>query len=93
MEKNEICEGETYKNIKGDTKISTQIKNILKSDEIFFEDEAEYEQIKNELQKYKNEKEQEIEDLEKELKQLKEENAKYEDVDVENDDNVIFYYY
>ena len=86
MEKNEICEGETYKNIKGDSKISTQIKNILKSDEIFFEDEAEYEQIKNELQKYKNEKEQEIEDLEKELKQLKEENAKYEDVDVENDD-------
>ena len=77
----EICDGETYNNIKADSKTTSKINNILKSDEIIFEDENEYKKIKEELEKYKKEKEKEVEDLEKELELLKNENSKYENVD------------
>ena len=64
--------------------MSSKLNNFLKIDEIDFEDENEYQKIKEELEKYKKEKEKEVEDLEKELAQLKKENAIYDDINDEN---------
>lgn len=87
--KKEICNNESLNNIKEELKVPSQIKNILKNDEIFFEDENEYKRIKEELEKYKKEQEKEVEDLEKELAQLKEENAKYNNVIINDGNNNI----
>lgn len=87
--KKEICNNESLNNIKEELKVPSQIKNILKNDEISFEDENEYKRIKEELEKYKKEQEKEVEDLEKELAQLKEENAKYNNVVINDGNNNI----
>jgi hypothetical protein len=87
--KKEICNNESLNNIKEELKVPSQIKNILKNDEISFEDENEYKRIKEELEKYKKEQEKEVEDLEKELAQLKEENAKYNNVIINDGNNNI----
>ena len=87
--KKEIRNNESLNNIKEELKVPSQIKNILKNDEISFEDENEYKRIKEELEKYKKEQEKEVEDLEKELAQLKEENAKYNNVIINDGNNNI----
>ena len=74
--------------IKENSRISINIKDILKNDEIIFKDENEYKKIKDELQKFKNEQEKEVEDLEKELEELKKENSQYNKV-INNENNNI----
>ena len=86
--KKENCEVKINNIKKEDSKKSSKIDNILKNNEIDFEDENEYKEIKDELERYKKEKEKEVEDLEKELNQLKQENAKYEE-DVNDENNNI----
>ena len=86
--KKENCEVKINNIKKEDSKKSSKIDNILKNNEIDLEDENEYKQIKDELERYKKEKEKEVEDLEKELNQLKQENAKYEE-DVNDENNNI----
>ena len=84
-ETKENCDYENHNNIKEDIKMSSKINNFLRNDDINVEDENEYNNIKDELEKYKKEKEKEVEDLEKELNQLKQENAKYDKINDEND--------
>ena len=84
-ETKENCDYENHNNIKEDIKMSSKINNFLRNDDINIEDENEYNNIKDELEKYKKEKEKEVEDLEKELNQLKQENAKYDKINDEND--------
>ena len=84
-ETKENCDYENHNNIKEDIKMSSKINNFLRNDDINVEDENEYNNIKDELEKYKKEKEKEVEDLEKELNQLKQENAKFDKVNDEND--------
>jgi len=84
-ETKENCDYENHNNIKEDIKMSSKINNFLRNDDINIEDENEYNNIKDELEKYKKEKEKEVEDLEKELNQLKQENAKFDKINDEND--------
>ncbi len=84
-ETKENCDYENHNNIKEDIKMSSKINNFLRNDGVGVEDENEYNNIKDELEKYKKEKEKEVEDLEKELNQLKQENAKYDKINDEND--------
>ena len=84
-ETKENCDYENHNNIKEDIKMSSKINNFLRNDDINIEDENEYNNIKDELEKYKKEKEKEVEDLENELNQLKQENAKFDKVNDEND--------
>ena len=88
-ETKENCDYENHNNIKEDIKMSSKINNFLRNDDINIEDENEYNNIKDELEKYKKEKEKEVEDLEKELNQLKQENAKFDKVNDENDNIIL----
>lgn len=88
-ETKENCDYENHNNIKEDIKMSSKINNFLRNDDINIEDENEYNNIKDELEKYKKEKEKEVEDLENELNQLKQENAKFDKVNDENDNIIL----